>query len=193
MAPERRKSHAAFLWSFPARTYPPFRFRACSRLSGADSGRYVPENNYHITLAFLGDVHQARVCEASAVLARCIGDMQAPLLTLGETDFFGRAQNAILIAHVLSEPSLLPVHDVLIRSLEAASLPFDSSPFSPHITLARHARIENGFPPAEDLLSFVPDCAHLYLSARNEQNVLCYTPIASAPFAKSRGFSGKFF
>jgi len=155
-------------------------------------GRYVPEKNYHITLAFLGDVPEERTDHAAEVLSRCIKDFPAPSLTLGETGFFGRAQNAILITRVLSEPSLDPLHGALIGSLEAASLPFDAGPFSPHVTLARHALIENNLPPAEEI-SFIPDCAHLYLSARNAENVLLYTPIASAPFAASRAFSGKYF
>jgi len=156
-------------------------------------GRYTCEENYHITLAFLGSVPDARVCDAQAVLQRCAGITPAPLLTLEETGFFGRAQNAILIARVSSAPSLAPLHDALIRGLEAASLPFDPGPFSPHITLARHARIEGVSLPEGERLSFTPDCAHLYLSARNEQDVLTYTPIASVPFAQYAPSSGKLF
>ena len=156
-------------------------------------GRYVPGENYHITLAFLGDVPEERVEDASRVLSGCIGDIPAPLRTLGETSFFGRAQNAILIARVLSNPSLDPLHHALLRSLEAASLPFDSGPFSPHITLARHACIQDCRLPKGECPSFIPDCVHLYLSTRNEHNVLCYTPITSVPFSKSSAVSGKFF
>ena len=110
----------------------------------------------------------------------------APLLTLGETSFFGRAQNAILIARVLSEPALDPLHHALIRSLEAAGLPFDPGPFSPHVTLARHAKAEDAaLTPLPAPLSFTAGAAHLYLSARDAQNILRYTPIAAAPFAES--------
>ena len=151
-------------------------------------GRYVLEENYHITLAFLGNVPEDQTDDAVAVLSRCIRDMPPPLLTLGETSFFGRPQNAILIVRVLSEPSLDPLHHALVKSLEEASLPFDPGPFCAHITLARHADIPGYFPSPQNSISFIPDCAHLYLSARNEQNVLLYTPIASVPFSQSLYF-----
>ena len=156
-------------------------------------GRYVREENYHITLAFIGNVPEEKIGDVQRVLRRCIENLPAPLLTLGETGFFGRAQNAILIARVHSFPSLDPLHDALIRSLEAAALPFDPGPFSPHITLARHAQSEGVLLPAGDTLSFIPDCAHLYLSARNEQDVLSYTPISSVPFAQNGFNSVKLF
>ena len=163
---------------------------ACQQLI---PGRYVREENYHITLAFLGNVPEDRVAEAQEVLRRCIEPLAAPQLTLGETSFFGRAQNAILIARVNSVPSLDPLHNALIQSLEAASLPFDPGPFSPHITLARHARIEGVSLPSAEALSFVPGCAHLYLSARNEQDVLTYTPVYTVSFANIRASSVKNF
>jgi len=147
-------------------------------------GRYVPEENYHITLAFLGSVPEERVDEAADVLRHCLQSTPAPTLTLGETSFFGRAQNAILITRIHSVPCLEPLHDALLQSLKEAGLPFDPGPFSPHITLARHARIENIPQPDGGSLSFIPDCAHLYLSARNEQDILTYTPIASVPFSR---------
>lgn len=156
-------------------------------------GRYVREENYHITLAFLGSVSEERLDDVQSVLHRCISNLPAPQLALGKTDFFGRAQNAILIARVHSFPSLDPLHDLLIRSLEAQSLPFDPGPFSPHITLARHAQIEDVPLPAGDGQSFVPSCAHLYLSARNEQDILTYTPISSVSFAQNSFDSGKLF
>lgn len=145
-------------------------------------GRYVPKANYHITLAFLGDVPENRLDEAKSILSACIKSCPAPLLKLQETSFFGKAQNAILIARVHSAPALDPLHAALISRLDQANLPYDSGPFAPHITLARHARLEGVCLPAPTPLSFAPTHAHLYLSARNEENVLTYTPIFSIPF-----------
>lgn len=146
-------------------------------------GRYVPENNYHITLAFLGDVPPERVSKAAGVLAQCLERHPAPLLTLGETDYFGRAQNGILIARVHSSPPLEPLHGALLSGLRAAALPFDPGAFSPHITLARHACVPAAPLPGGEALSFTAEHAHLYLSARNDQNILTYTPLETFPFA----------
>ena len=42
-------------------------------------GRYVLEENYHITLAFLGDAPPESVPRIGEVLARCIARADAPL------------------------------------------------------------------------------------------------------------------
>ena len=145
-------------------------------------GRYAPASNHHITLAFLGDVPQDRIPQAQDILSRTVSRLCAPVLTLGDTGYFGQPQNGILIIHIHAEPSLLPLHDALIHSLRQAQLPVDPGPFSPHITLARHARIGDTPLPKNPPLSFAPDCAHLFLSARNAENQLTYTPVYSASF-----------
>ncbi len=145
-------------------------------------GRYVRRENYHMTLAFLGDVPESRVKDAEGVLRRCVAHMPAPRLTLGETSYFGRAANAILIVRMHSEPSLDSLHEALLCALGETALPFDPGPFSPHVTLARHARAEGALLPTGPAVSFVPGSAHLYLSARNEQDILTYTPIATISF-----------
>lgn len=164
--------------------------REAQRRAGAAAllipGRYGSAENYHITLAFLGDVPAERVSDASGVLTKCVSDMPAPRLTLGGTAFFGRAQNAILILDVISDPPLAALHDSLVHGLDAKGLCFSPGPFSPHITLARHAavpedRLHTLTGPA---VSFVPERAHLFLSARNEAGQIAYTPIFDAYFAR---------
>ena len=95
--------------------------------------------------------------------------------------------NAILILRVKSLPALDALHDALITDCAKSGLNVDSGPFSPHITLARHAKTSPrtlaALTPAP--LSFSPECAHVYVSARDEQDILRYTPLFSAPFRKS--------
>ena len=147
-------------------------------------GRYTDRDNHHITLAFLGDVPPERLSDAQAVLADGLRGMRAPRLTLGPCDFFGREQRAILILRVHSDPDLTALHDALCAALLKRGLPCDPGPFSPHITLARHAVIVPGLPGSFDVqpLSFRPPDVCLFLSARDADNVLRYTPIARVPF-----------
>lgn len=148
-------------------------------------GRYTLKENYHITLAFLGDVPPERLGEAQTVLAESICRFPAPRITLLSPGHFGRAQNGILILGAASDPPLEPLHETLVNALSARNLPADPGPFSPHITLARHADVTMGFPPPPAPLSFTAEKAHVFLSARNAQGVLSYTPIASAAFAEN--------
>lgn len=159
--------------------------RACAeRCAASIPGKYALPENHHITLAFLGDVPPERREDARAVLARCIASFPAPTLTLDRLSHFGRAQSGILIIRVKSNPPLDTLHARLVKALQAAGLPADSGPFSAHITLARRAVIPDSL-PACPAVSFVPAQAHVFLSARDEDSILRYTPLESVPFAPS--------
>ena len=144
-------------------------------------GRYALSENHHITLAFLGEVSEQQLPQAYAVLAHCTKDFPAPRITLDGFSHFGKAQNGILILRVKYEPALDTLHSRLITALREEGLPFDPGPFSPHITLARHAQVPNSLPdcPAS---SFTAAHAHVFLSARDDKNILRYTPLHTVPF-----------
>ena len=152
------------------------------RARTAIAGRYAPAENYHITLAFLGEVEESRLDEACAVLAREIAAHPAPVLTLDGLSHFGRAQNGILIIRVHAAPSLDALHGRLIRALHASGLPADPGPFSPHITLARHAVVPDTLPDCPPL-SFTAHTACVFISARDGENVLRYTPVFQTSFS----------
>ena len=152
---------------------------ASLRAAACLPGRYTLPENHHITLAFLGNVPTERQQEAEDVLRACVCAFPAPDVTLTQLDFFGRAENAILILR--AQASLDGLHESLVRALQLRGLPFDPGPFSPHVTLARHARLR--FPlPETASVRFTALQAHLYLSARDDAQVLRYTPIFSVPF-----------
>lgn len=149
-------------------------------------GRYSLPENYHLTLAFLGEVSEERLSDAQAVLRECAASFPAPTVTLGAVDHFGRADRAILILRAQSDPPLDALHENLLSALQKAGLPAEPGPFSPHVTLARRA-------DATRLSSLDPACfspcavfraehACLFLSARDEADVLRYTPLFRADF-----------
>lgn len=151
------------------------------------AGRYSAVSNHHITLAFLGEVPPERLSDAEYILQKHAAAFPTPTLTLEIADYFGKPDNAILILRVKSLPALDALHDALIADCAQSGLSVDPGPFSPHITLARHAKTSPqtlaALTPAP--LSFSPECAHVYVSARDEQDILRYTPLFSAPFRKS--------
>ncbi|MBQ7824748.1 MAG: RNA 2',3'-cyclic phosphodiesterase [Clostridia bacterium] len=156
----------------------------CARDAAAQiPGRYALPENHHITLAFVGEVPEHRLGDAQRVLSACVSHHPAPKLSLDGYGYFGRAQNGILILRVKSEPALAPLHDALIRALHEEGLPADPGPCSPHITLARHAQIGETL-PACPAAGFRAGCAHVYLSARDADSVLRYTPLYTVSFAK---------
>ena len=133
-------------------------------------GRYSLPENYHMTLAFLGEVPPEDQCKAEEALHAFASQFSAPRLTLGALSYFRQAQNAVLIRTVSSTDALDAMHA--------------DGPFSPHVTLARHADVSKADLQtyAFSHISFTVHHAALYLSARDDQNILRYTPIAIAPF-----------
>ena len=159
--------------------------RAARQAETLMPGRYGVSSNYHITLAFLGEVPPERLGNAEAILTAHAAQTPAPTISLESVDFFGRAENAILILRARSIPALNALHDALVADAQANGLPADPGPFAPHITLARHAQTTPDALAAVRVspLSFVPKAAHLFLSARDESNILRYTPLFTADFA----------
>ena len=151
-------------------------------------GRYIPAENYHITLAFLGEAQEEAVPRIANTLSRFLACVPAPRLTSVAPDVFGRMENGILVLRMHSAPMLDPLHEALADALRAQSLPVTDGPFTPHITLARHAAaspevlsaLKN---EALRVPAFRPACVHLYLSARDEMNILRYTPLLDVPFS----------
>ena len=151
-------------------------------------GRYVPAENYHVTLAFLGEVLPQRLAQAQETLARCAQAFPPPQLSPAGAALFGKRQNGILVLRYDSGPDLTPLHGALIEALRAQELPADPGPFTPHVTLARHARAQEdtlralGAPAAA---GFDAAAAHVFLIARDTEGILRYTPLFSTPFRQT--------
>ena len=117
-------------------------------LQGTARGQFIPRENYHMTLAFLGEVPQAMLDDAEsamdAALADCIGSASIELRANG-LGTFGRPKNATLRMGFAKEPALMELVERLRDQLEARGFALDGKTFLPHMTLGRHA----SFPAAE--------------------------------------------
>ena len=114
------------------------------RLSGACEGRFLPAQNLHLTLAFLGEVVEADARRAMAALdAACAGVGPAPLAA-GGLGTFGRGRDATLWLGVEKNAELMALARRVREELAARGLPYDEKGFLPHVTLARRARMPRG-------------------------------------------------
>lgn len=157
---------------------------AAARVQALIPGRYSLPENYHLTLSFLGEVPPERLEDARHALSAFAARFPAPRITLGDLSYFKDASNAILIRTAESPDDLPAMRDTLNALLDAHSLPHTDGPFSPHVTLVRHADLTACAPSALSCgqVRFVPACAALYLSARDADNILRYTPLFAADF-----------
>ena len=130
-------------------------------------GNYTPEENLHLTLAFIGDYPDART-----VLDALSGLSFSPFpLRLEGMGCFGDLWWAGMSA---SEP-LFALARGIRHALSDAGIPFDRKRFSPHVTLLRKAR---GSMPGIRLESagMTVDCVSLMRSDRG-RNGMIYTEL----------------
>lgn len=102
------------------------------------STRLTRRENWHITLAFLGDVSVRRVSVAAAVVAEVAAGVPPLRLCVGGGGTFGSRRDPILWAGIGGEvDALRRLARLLQRSLRRARLPVDERPPRPHLTIAR--------------------------------------------------------
>lgn len=108
----------------------------CRLRTPIPGARWVPANQLHLTLAFLGDVEPERVIE----LTERVAGLTAPpfQLRFDRTGCFpSRMRPRVLWVGLKPEPLLISLADRLRELLRACAIPQEERPFAPHITLAR--------------------------------------------------------
>lgn len=103
---------------------------------GLPTTKWVPPENFHITLRFLGELDGRELDYVDAALA----GIRAPTfkLQLAEVGHFasgGRVKS--VWAGVAKEPALMHLHDKVESAVVRAGLPPEGQNYRPHVTLAR--------------------------------------------------------
>lgn len=110
------------------------------RPSGRGAGRPVPEDNLHVTLAFLGAIDEAAVMRARNAAAR--------VAAVGFSLCFNEVavwRSGVCVALPETVPEAAnQLRGQLARLLREAQVPFDQRIWRPHVTLARRARSGGG-------------------------------------------------
>lgn len=106
--------------------------------TGLDVGRAVPEDNLHLTLAFLGDVAETRLAD----LALALEGLSLPpvALALHGLDLFGGRKPGVLFAAAEDTADLIRLHDKVMQAARAAGIALGRVRFRPHVTIARLPR-----------------------------------------------------
>lgn len=105
-------------------------------------GRYVPKDNYHITLEFIGEIGQNGVTGMKRAMNKAVKGQQRVELSIGHPGYFGKKDSAILHMTVDGWEQLWELDNRLRNELQAEGISFDKKPFRAHITLARKTRID---------------------------------------------------
>ena len=150
------------------------------RLKQFGPGRFSRPENFHLTLAFLGEVPEERVNEVKSAMERVTVPRME--LVFGRTGCFRRNGGEIWWIGAEENESLSGLQHELMKELKAAGFkPDDRGRFRPHITLAREMR--TGGIDTEKLLpqpfAAQAESIHLMLSHRPDGR-LTYTELYEA-------------
>lgn len=143
-------------------------------------GTYVPEENYHVTLAFIGQARLSLGRELASFLLETAAGFPKVRSAFSDLGFFGSRRSAILWAGLEKGVELLPLADAVRAGLRERGIPFDAKPVRPHITIARKVSLENAELPAPPAASGLMDSLTLFHSTRI-QGKLTYLPLLTAP------------
>lgn len=111
-------------------------FALSMKKGGLPGARWIDQENYHITLRYLGEVDWRIARDVTDVLER-FSRHERFTVRLNRLDAFGGHKPRALYAGVETNESLNRLQAAQERVLQQIGLPPDNRKFSPHVTLAR--------------------------------------------------------
>jgi RNA 2',3'-cyclic 3'-phosphodiesterase len=136
-----------------------------ARATGLKDARWIPPENIHLTLVFLGSVAD----ETLPAILHELDQLDPPPIRVRMTRFGTFPRAGVLFAEIESTPALLQLQAQVAGRMVRCGFPLDDRPYHPHITLARlraAARLsdrQTALPPSAPR-SFDVDCINLYQS-----------------------------
>ncbi|MBB6445755.1 RNA 2',3'-cyclic phosphodiesterase [Bacillus benzoevorans] len=101
--------------------------------------RWVHEDDYHITLAFLGYAEPQQLDVSAEIIGQAIRDETSFPLAINHIGVFGRGDNPrIFWGGMAREERLFQLQTLVFKACLQAGFKLDKRPFTPHITLARN-------------------------------------------------------
>ncbi|MDT3427164.1 2'-5' RNA ligase [Paenibacillus forsythiae] len=144
--------------------------------------KWTHEEDYHITLQFLGDTDTRSIPELVSALKWAAADFGPFTLSLRETGVFGpSAAPRVLWAGVGGETDRLrELHHRIVAATRPLGFQAEERAYKPHVTLARKYRGERAF-ASGSLDALTQEAAALHMSWRVEDWVLFVTRMHHKP------------
>jgi 2'-5' RNA ligase len=121
----------------------------CALQARIPFGRTVPEDNLHLTLAFLGDVGEDVLNDLHDILSSTA--LPAVTVAFSGLGTFGEMERGLVFAEVADDPRLSALQAKVAQAARMAGADLPRRRFRPHVTLTRANKAPAG--PARDRLA----------------------------------------
>ncbi len=112
--------------------------RRLRALPGADGVRWIPEENLHVTLHFLGDIAPGRVDPLCVAVAASVAGVPAfELSALAAPRAFPPRRPRVVVLDLAPAGSVADLSRAVEAGVTAAGFEPERRPFRPHLTLGR--------------------------------------------------------
>ncbi|MCC3860951.1 RNA 2',3'-cyclic phosphodiesterase [Pseudemcibacter aquimaris] len=104
--------------------------------------RWVPFENYHITLIFIGNVPETDLDQLQLLIKEAVNGVKPFSVTLGDTTLFppDNEKKGVMIASVENSDALADLQSRLDARFREAGFDLVVRPYRPHVTLSRLRR-----------------------------------------------------
>lgn len=106
--------------------------------------KWVDQENYHVTLAFLGEQNESDLDAFAEQLDERLSQHEF-LINVSHLSPFPETKPKLLAAMVEKSDNVVSVHKQVISSVQASGLLFDKRKFIPHVTLGRNRSTRNQY------------------------------------------------
>lgn len=117
--------------------------------------RWVDQENYHVTLAFMGELNLEEVDRLADELDSSLSSFGAETVVSGLSPF-PESKPKLIAAMLNPTSSLVDIHHQTLSAINAAGLSFEKRKFIPHITLGRLRHSRNLYSGTIPLLFSIP-------------------------------------
>lgn len=146
--------------------------------------RWVPERNWHVTLAFLGDQSEETLATLPERLTASLQEQAEFNVGLTRIDMFPDVRSRIIAAWVTTTPELGLLYQRIWHAADSLGIVKDAQAFLPHITLGRFRKGRSTVISSQAVNSvFRVRQITLFKSQRTPKGSI-YTPLASLPLMK---------
>ena len=145
--------------------------------------RWLPPENYHLTLVFSGDVESVKISALHLALERKLESTKAVPLTISAITPFPFSRPKIAAALVERSAELLQLQNDVANCVRKCGITPERRRFVPHVTLGRfkpHAGKTVDFKVRNILLSGIAESVTLFQSELTPDRAI-HTALAEAP------------